>query len=146
MVNYKCTLYIGPPSTVRNVDIRNELSSYKRHICRYPRSTTNIILITYNWSLLPVCFTLSLESTFEFAPSTSFQYLCLLPACSCSYHVFSLCQFVTLTIHMSLSLSLPTQNLPLSQIFPTILSSDLRTDYTNFMTRPFLLSISALCF
>jgi len=28
-----------------------------------PRSTTNIILVTYNWSFLSVCLTLSLEST-----------------------------------------------------------------------------------
>jgi len=51
----------------------------------------------------------------------------------------------TLTIHNSLSLSLPAlpaQDLPLSQIFPTILLSSLRTDSTDFMTVPFLLSIS----
>ena len=45
---------------------------------------------------------------------------CLCPSCSCSYHFFSLCQLTTLTIHNSLSLSLPAQDLPLSQIFPTI--------------------------
>jgi len=43
----------------------------------------------------------------------------LCPACSCSYHIFSLCQLTTLTIHNSLSLSLPPQDLPLSQIFST---------------------------
>jgi len=37
-------------------------------------------------------------------PSTSFQSLCLWLACSCSYHVYSLCQLTTLTIHNSLSL------------------------------------------
>ena len=48
----------------------------------------------------------------------------------------------TLTIHNSLSLSLPAQGLPLSQIFPTIDSlSGLWTD-SSFMTGPFLLSIS----
>jgi len=31
-------------------------------ISGYPRSTTNIVLATYNWSLLSVCLTLSLES------------------------------------------------------------------------------------
>jgi len=46
--------------------------------------------------------------------------LCLCPACSCSYHIFSLCQLNTLTIHNSLSLSLQAQDLPLSEIFPTI--------------------------
>ena len=45
--------------------------------------------------------------------------LCLCPACSCSYHI-SLCQLTTLTIHNSVSLSLPAQDLPLPQIFPTI--------------------------
>jgi len=48
------------------------------------RWTTNIIRVTYNGSLLSVCLTLSLEST-SFSPSTSFQPLCLCPACSCSY-------------------------------------------------------------
>jgi len=41
-------------------------------------------------------------------------------ACSCSYHIFSVCQLTTLTIHNSRSLSLPPEDLPLSQIFPTI--------------------------
>ena len=53
-------------------------------------------------------------------PSTSFQSLCFWPACSCSYHIFSLCQLTSLTIDNSLSLSLPAQDLPLSRIFPTI--------------------------
>jgi len=35
-----------------------------------------------------------------------------------SKHIFSLCQLATLTIHNSLALSLPAQDLPLSQIFP----------------------------
>jgi len=35
----------------------------------------------------------------------------------------------------------PGSNLPLPQIFPTRLSSGLRTDFTEFMTGPFLLSI-----
>ena len=47
----------------------------------------------------------------HFSPSVS-----ALPD-ACSYHSFSLCQ---LTIHNSLSLSLPAQDLPLSQIFPSI--------------------------
>ena len=44
--------------------------------------------------------------------------------------------------HNSLTLSLPAQNLHLSQIFPTINSSDLGIDSMDFMTGPFLLSIS----
>ena len=43
-----------------------------------------------------------------------------IPSCSRSYHFFSLCQLTTLTIHNSLSLSLPAQDLPLPQIFPSI--------------------------
>ena len=41
----------------------------------------------------------------------------------CTYsqvHFFSLCQLTTLTTHNSFSLSLPAQDLPLPQIFPTI--------------------------
>jgi len=47
---------------------------------------------------------------------------CLLPACSYSYHIFSLCRLITLIIHNFHSVSPPTKNLglPLSQIFPTI--------------------------
>jgi len=37
----------------------------------------------------------------------------------CSYYI-SLCRFISLTVHDSLTLSLPTQNLPLSQLFPVI--------------------------
>ena len=67
------------------------------------------------------------------------------PSCSCSCHFFSLCQLPTLTIHNSLSLSLPAQDLPLPQIFPPHrLPSSLRTDSTDFTTGPFLLSISVL--
>ena len=40
------------------------------------------------------------------------------PSCSC--HIFLLSQLTTLAIHNSLSLSLPAQDLPFSQIFPTI--------------------------
>ena len=46
--------------------------------------------------------------------------LSLCPSCLCSYHFFSLCQLTTLTIHNSFSLSLPAQDLPLPQIFPSI--------------------------
>ena len=90
--------------------------------------------------------TLSLESTSQFSPSTSFQPLCLCPSCSCSYHFFLLCQLTTLTIHNFISLSLPTQDLPLPQIFPHRLPCSLRTDSMDFTTEPFLLSISVLCF
>jgi len=87
---------------------------------RHSHLTTNVILVVYSWSLLQVCLTMSLESTSQFSPSTSFQSLCLWLAFSCCYDIFSLCQLTTLTIHNSLSVSLPVQNLPLLQIFPTI--------------------------
>jgi len=41
-------------------------------------------------------------------------------AFSCSSHFFCLSQLTTLTIHNSSLFSLPPQNLPLSQTFPTI--------------------------
>jgi len=82
-------------------------------------------------------------------PSSLHQpHLSLCPACSCSYHISSLCQLTTLTIHNSLFLSLPPQDLPLSQIFPTIdsLPASGLHDSTDFTTGPFLLSISVFCF
>jgi len=48
--------------------------------------------------------------------------LCLWLACSWSYHIFALCQLATRTTHNSHSIQLPAQNLPFSQIFPTIRS------------------------
>ena len=82
---------------------------------------------------------------FPYTLSTSFQSLCLCPACSCFYHIFSLCQITTLTIHNSLSLfhsrSRPTSFTNLSH---HRLPSSLRTDSTDFTTGPFLLSISFL--
>ena len=41
-------------------------------------------------------------------------------SCSCSCHIFLFSQLSTLTIRNSLSLSLPAQDLPFSQMFPTI--------------------------
>jgi len=76
---------------------------------------------------------------------SAIQPLCLCPAGSCSDHIFSLCQLITLTIHNSLCLLLPAQDLHLSQIFPTIDSlPGLKTDFMDSTTGPFLLSISVL--
>jgi len=58
----------------------------------------------------------------------------------------SLCQVTTLTIRIPLSLSLPAQDLPLSQIFATIDYSGLRTDSTDFMTGPVRLSVAVFVF
>ena len=119
----------------------------KQHAAFYARRFL-LTMIWYDmiwWTILTCA--LSLESTSQFSPSTSFQPLCLCPSCSCSYHFFLLCQLTTLTIHNSISLSLPAQDLPLPQIFPSHrLPSSLRTDSTDFTTGPFLLSISVLCF
>jgi len=73
------------------------------------------------------------------APGTKMKFDRSL-ACSCSYHVFSLCQLSTLTIHNSLSLSLPSQGLHLSQMFPTI--DSLPASGLTPWTGPFLLSVS----
>jgi len=61
-----------------------------------------------------------MKLTSLFSPWTSFQSLSLWLACSCSYHIFSLCELTILTIHNSPSRPPPAQDLPLSQIFPTI--------------------------
>jgi len=85
-------------------------------------------------------FPVSLQS-----PSTSFQPLCLRLTCLCPYHIFSLCQLTTVTVDNSISLSLSAQNLPLSQIFPTIDSlpaSGLTPRTLHCTTGPFFLSIS----
>jgi len=104
-----------------------------------PRSTRSSSLVTVarpptSSSFISICLTLSLESTPYFSLSTSSQSLCLWHAFSCSCHIFWLCQLTTLTTHNSHSLSLPAQDLPLSQISPTIDSFGLRTDSTDFMT------------
>ena len=107
-----------PTSTSPPPHLCSTSSQYSLFISGYLRSPTNIILLTHNRSLLSLRLALSLESTSQFSPSTSFQPLCLCPSCSCSYHFFSSCQLTTLTIHNSISLSLPAQDLPLPQIFP----------------------------
>jgi len=56
----------------------------------------------------------------EYQSITSCRSLCLWLACSCSYYHVSLYQLTTLTIRNSLTLSLPVENLPLSQIFPGV--------------------------
>jgi len=92
-----------------------------------------------------------------FSPSASFQPLCLCPACSCSYHIFSLCQLTTLTIHNSLSFS-PGSRPIFSQIFPTIdylpasgltprtLSWTVSSEHLSLFGRPFVKRFIALCY
>ena len=55
---WKCANgYLQPQSRI------SPSSQHSLFISRYPHSTTNIILTTYNRSLLLVCLTLTLEST-----------------------------------------------------------------------------------
>ena len=46
-------------------------------------------------------FAQNLSTDIDHLPAYPF-HLCLCPACSCSYHIYSLCQLTTLTIHNSL--------------------------------------------
>ena len=88
-------------------------------------STSSICL----WNQLP-------SSLRQSHPSLSFSDLRVAAPNTSSHSVIT-----TLTIHNSLTLSFPAQNVPLSQIFPTIDSSGLRTDSMDFITETFLLSI-----
>ena len=64
----------------------------------------------------------------------------------CSYHIFSLCQLTTLAIHNSLFFTLGSKPTSFTNLSHHRLSSGLRTDSTDFMTGPFLLSISIFVF
>jgi len=66
-------------------------------------------------SVLSLCFTLSLESTPCTSSSISYQFLYSWLTYSCTYHIF-LWWLTTFLIHNSLTISLPAQNLPVSQI------------------------------
>jgi len=92
-------------SQLPNLRISITLSPFIRS---YSCSATVIILSKNNWSLLSLCFTLSLESAIFISSSTLFWYQFLhfrLPY-SFTYHFF-LFWLTTLHIHTSLSLSLP---------------------------------------
>jgi len=86
---------------------------YVHHISvQPPRSTRSSSLVAI---ARPPCLWNQLPSSLRQSHSS----LSVCPPCSCSYHIFSLCQLTTLTIHNSISLSPPAQDLSLSQIFPT---------------------------
>jgi len=57
-------------------------------------------------TIVNLCFTLSVESTACFSPSTSSESLCLWLTCSCTYHIIFLCCLTTLVIHVSFTLGL----------------------------------------
>ena len=81
---------------------------YSLFIRRYSRSTKFIILSKNNWSLLPLCFILSLESAPFVSSSTSFWYQFFHFRLTYSFaHHFLLFWFTTLYIYNSISLSFP---------------------------------------
>ena len=113
-----------------------------------PRSICSSSLVTLagpqtSSSFLLVCLTLSVEST-PYSLSTLYQSLYLWFAFYCSFRIFFLCCLVS-----PVSLSI-TPSLFHSRLKPTSfrnpsnhrLSSGLRADSADFMTGPFLLSIS----
>jgi len=118
---------LGISGTIPNGNSYSPCSTSSRHllfISHYSCLATNTILVMYTvsahifqhvsprlWNKLPS----SLRQ-----PYSSNSVFDLPVPNSC--HIFLLCQHTTLTINNSLSLSLPAQNLPLSQIFPTTVS------------------------
>ena len=119
-------------------------SQHSLFVSGYPRSTTNIILVTYSmtdrciWNQLPSSLhqphSIPSVSDFPVYVPTTFSHFVNSP----------LSPSIT-----SLSLSLLAEDLPLSQMINLShhrLPSGIRTDSTNFITAPFLLSISFFCF
>ena len=64
-LTYKVLTTNQPPHLHHLISVQPPSTSSQHSLFNsgYPRSTTNIILATYNWLLLPVRLTLSLEST-----------------------------------------------------------------------------------
>jgi len=76
------------------------------------------------------------------SPSVSFLHV----HCSCSCHIFSPCQLSALTIRISLPFTPDSRPTSFTNHSHHRLPSSLRTDSTDFMTGPFLLSSSVFCF
>jgi len=107
----------------------NVLSEYSLFIRRYSRLATFIILSKSNWSLLPLCFTLSLESARFVSLSTSFWYQFLHSWLTYSFiHHFFLFLFTTLLIHNSLSL----KTYLFHKSYPHSFTSSSRTASTDY--------------
>jgi len=91
-------------------NLHSTSSQYSLFIRRYSCSATFISSspLKNNWSLLPLCFIMSLESAPFISSSTSFwhQFLHLLLTYSFTYHFF-LFWLTILCIYNSVSLSLP---------------------------------------
>jgi len=142
-LTYKVLITIKPPYLHNLISVQPPCSTRSSSLVTLARPPTSSSLRITDRSFRYASPCLWNQFPIVLSPSTSLQSLCLCPACLCPYHIFSLCQVTTLTIHNSLSLSLAAQDLYLSQHFPTIdsLPASGLTPRT-FMTRLFLLSIS----
>jgi len=69
---------------------------------------------------LSLCFTLSLESTPCFPPTTQYRFLCFSDSPFPDPMHFFPCRFTTLLIHYPITLSLTALNVPVLQILLTI--------------------------
>jgi len=100
LVTYLQSPHNHPFSILAPPHLCSTSAQHSLFISRYPRpcSTTNIILVTYNWSLLSIC----LSCLWNQLPTSLRQPLWF--ACSYSYQTFSLCWLTTLTIFYSLVL------------------------------------------
>jgi len=108
-LTYKVLTATHPPY-LHNLISVNLLAALNLVILARPPASPSLCITDCSFQYASPCFWNRLPSSL----SASLQSL---SCCSSSYHIFSLCQLTTLTIHNSLSL--PAQNLPLSQIFPT---------------------------
>jgi len=107
-ITYKVLTTTQFPYLHNLISVQRPRSTRSSWLCRYSCSANIIILSKNNWSLLPLCFTLSVESTPFISSSTSFWYQFLHFRRAFSFtHNFFLFWFTSLFIHNSFSLSLP---------------------------------------
>ena len=108
-IEYKLRSLTYKVLTTTQTPISHLCSTSSLFIRRYSCSATFIIISKSNWSLLPLWFTLSLESAPFVSSSTSFWYQFLHFRLTYYFtHHFFFFWFTTLLIHnSSLSLSLP---------------------------------------
>jgi len=122
-LTYKVLTTTQPPY------LHNKKSSqYSFFIRRYFCSAAFIILSKNNWSLLSLCFALSLESNPSITSSTSlwYQFLRFRFIYSFTRH-FVLCRFTTVLIHNSLP-----KNIHVSQILPRSFTASSRTAFMDY--------------
>jgi len=89
-------------------------------ICGHSFPSAFIVIFTNNWSVFSLCLTSSLESTPCFTLTASCRSFHLGLWSSYTYQFSCFHKFTTIIIHNSFTLSLPAQNVPISQILPTI--------------------------